>query len=268
MLTPEIAGEKLKGLRIFTPPEVVMAIVQHLKSGGMQSALYKAKPALASNHTVFKIKKLLDAGELDWMTDELASQNLLLDTMEKASDEDLARNVIELASRGWTRYKDDGKGQHRLRITQEAEESIKDFRWSVPNLERIGVHPQDALGMLQEFGRLLMTRKSSEVGVDDHDFLRKFQGFERYLYLNHLVYLMQNYPNNPPNHYATATSLYTRGVIASDESLTTAGEDILKYAISRGGEYLTAYKESLKQYKRTPKRNRELSDQIDQLLSR
>ena len=78
---------------------------------------------------------------------------------------------------------------------------------------------------------------------------------------------MQNYPNNPPDHYATATSLYTRGVIASDDSIKTAGEDILRYAISRGGEYRKAYDESLKQYKRTPKRDRELRDQIDQLLS-
>ena len=97
-------------------------------------------------------------------------------------------------------------------------------------------------------------------------YLRKFQGFDRYLYLNHLVYLMQNYPNNPPDYYAKATTLYTRGVIASEEDLMTAGEDILRYAISRGGEYLNAYKESLKRYKRTPKRNRELSDQLDQLL--
>ena len=99
VLTPEIAGEKLREMRIFTPPEVVMPIVQHLKSGGKQSHLYKAKTPVASNNTILKIKKLLDAGELDWMTDELASQNLLLDKMEKASDEDLARNVIELASR-------------------------------------------------------------------------------------------------------------------------------------------------------------------------
>ena len=81
------------------------------------------------------------------------------------------------------------------------------------------------------------------------------------------MYLMQKYPNNPLEHYATATTLYTRGVVAGDDSIKTAGEDILRYAISRGGEYLKAYKESLKQYKRTPKRNRELSDQIDQLLS-
>ena len=103
--------------------------------------------------------------------------------------------------------------------------------------------------------------------MGDHDFLRKFRGFDRYLYLNHLVYLMQKYPNNPYAHYVTATTLYTRGMISGDDSLKTAGEDILRYEISRGGDYLKTYKESLKRYKRTPKRDRELSDQIDHLLS-
>ena len=81
-LTPEIAREKLRGLTIFTPPELVMEIVQHLQAGRTQYQIYKNPPigvGIASNNTVFKIKKLLDAGELDWMTDELASHNLLLD---------------------------------------------------------------------------------------------------------------------------------------------------------------------------------------------
>ena len=81
------------------------------------------------------------------------------------------------------------------------------------------------------------------------------------------MYLMQKYPNNPLEHYATATTLYTRGVVSSDDSIKTAGEDILRYEISRGTEYQKAYDKSLKRYKRTPKRNRELSDQIDHFLS-
>jgi hypothetical protein len=271
MLTPEIAGEKLRELKIFTPPEVVMMIVQHLKADGKQNVLYKANPPLASNHTILKIKKLLDAGKLDWVTDELASLNLLLDGMEKASDEDLARNIMEMARRGWEIYKDDDLGEFRLRITKEAEESIKDFGWSVTNLVGIGIPLEDTHGMLQEYDGLVMTCESSVHGVskgyDEYTwYLRKFRGFEQYLYLNHLVYLMQKYPNNPPEHYAAAAALYTRGVVSSDDSIKTAGEDILRYEISRGGEYLKAYKESLKQYKRTPKRNRELSDQIDHLM--
>ena len=150
MLTPEIAGEKLRELKIFTPPEVVMMIVQHLKADGKQNVLYKANPPLASNHTILKIKKLLDAGKLDWVTDELASLNLLLDGMEKASDEDLARNIMEMARRGWEIYKDDDLGEFRLRITKEAEESIKDFGWSVTNRVGIGIPLEDTLGMLQE----------------------------------------------------------------------------------------------------------------------
>ena len=77
---------------------------------------------------------------------------------------------------------------------------------------------------------------------------------------------MQKYPNNSLDHYATATTLYTRGVVSSDDSIKTAGEDILRYEISRGTEYRKAYDESLKRYKRTSKRNRELRDQIDHLL--
>ena len=168
--------------------------------------------------------------------------------------------------------RDDGLGNFRLRITQEAEESIKDFGWSVTNLVGIGIPLEDTLGMLQEYDGLLMTCESSVHEVSEGDgeytwYLRKFRGFEQYLYLHHLVYLMQKYPNNPLAHYLRATAIYTRGVIASDDAIKTSGEDILRYEIWRKGQYLDAYNKSLRRYKRTPKRNRELTDQIKHLLS-
>ena len=101
---------------------------------------------------------------------------------------------------------DDGKGQHRLEIVQQAEESIKDFGWSVTNLVGIGIPLEDTLGMLQEYDRLLIICESSVHGVSEGYgeytwYLRKFRGFEQYLYLNHLVYLMQKYPNNPIDYW-------------------------------------------------------------------
>ena len=51
-----------------------------------------------------------------------------------------------------------------------------------------------------------------------------------------------------------------------DDSIKTAGEDILRYEVWREGDYLKAYYESIKRYKRTPKRNREFTDQIEYLL--
>ena len=245
--------KKLREMTIFKPPQVVIAIVDHLRSGGKQSDLYNGfkkkvedkfgnflrndyTARMASNHTVWKIKKLLDAGEFDWLL-------ALMDNDERAS--------IDTAFNAMVKSSDDGWGKYRLEVTQKAEERLKDFGWSLSNLKGIGIPSEEALPIVHEYDRLSMARKNSMDGVLEGDgeviwYLRKFQGFDRYLYLNHHEYLMQNYPSNPIDHYATATALYTRGVIASDDSLMTAGEDILRYAISRGGEYLTAYKESLK----------------------
>ncbi len=79
---------------------------------------------------------------------------------------------------------------------------------------------------------------------------------------------MQKHPNNLYHHYETASALYTRGVLASDDSIKTAGEDILRYEVWRGSEYEDAYYKSLKRYKRSPKRDREVRGQIKALLSR
>jgi hypothetical protein len=286
MLTPEMAQKKLWELktRIALDAGKVMEIVRLLQSGKSQYQIYQRiyneqskrwEPPIASNNTIFKIKKLLDAGELDWMTDEL---NTVLDEMEKASDEDQVENIVKkaLEEKGWERHKDDGRGALRLEITEKAEESIKEFGWSVTNLVEIGIPLEATLGMLQELDELAMARESSLYGVSAHSpegdsettwYLRKFPGFERYLRLLHLVYLMQKYPNNPLAHYLTATAIYTRGVLAGDDAIKTSGEDILRYEIWRKGHYLDAYNKSLKRYKRTPKRNRELSEQIEGLLS-
>jgi len=283
-INPEIAQKKLWELKIALDAGKVMDVIRLLQSGKSQYRIYNKtynyetrrweKP-IASNNTVLKIKKALDAGELDWMTDEL---NTVLDEMEKASDEDQIENIVKkaLEQRGWERRKDDGFGQFRERIVKEAEESIKDFGWSVTNLVRIGIPEYKILGMLQELDTLTMARENAIHGSGTWSpeknskttwYLRKFPGFERYLRILHLVYLMQKYPNNPIAYYITATDIYTRGVIANDDAIKTSGEDILRYEIWRKGQYLDAYNESLKRYKRTPKRIRELSDQIKALLS-
>jgi hypothetical protein len=285
VLTPEMAGEKLREMRIFMPPEVVMTIVKHLNSGGKQNVLYRGLTTrgvgidtdpptitstmttapVASNNTVLKIKKLLDAGTLYWMTDELANLNVLLEHMEEASDEDQQRNISQI--KRWEIHKDeDGLGNFRLRVIKEAEEPLKGWGWSVINLERIGIPLMDALGIIKEFDGLLMARTNAEVIGSDYSYLLKFRGFDRYLYLHHLVYLMRKYPNSPYKYASKATDLYTGGYI-EDESLWTAGEDILRYGIWRKGEYLEAYYESLKRYRRTQKRNAALRDQIDHLLN-
>jgi hypothetical protein len=267
-LTEEIAQEKLRELGVGTPHANVMRIVLHLKNGGKQRDIYNAPFPLASNKTVDKIKKLLDAGSLDWMTDELDRLNLLLDSMEKASDEDQQRNLQ--AIKGWERHKDDGHGEERHIITEETEAPLEDWGWSLSNLEGLGVPTGDALAMLQDYDALSMQRVSHTVTTEKdgevYTYLSKFSGFEKYLRLHHLVILLNKYPNAPYPFASLAVSLYTRGVIAADEAMWTAGEDILRYEVWRKGPYPEAYYKSLKRYKRTPKRNAELRDQIKKLL--
>jgi hypothetical protein len=309
MLTEEIRQKKLLELGINKAPDVVEQIVTLLQSGASKYSIYsqnKKSGLLASINTVMKIEQELNKGNLDWMLNELET---VLDEMVKASDEDQQTNLANLSDTFWSRrYTDDGWGKYRLKVTKEAEYSLKDWGWSIGNLKHIGIPSEEALSIVQEYDRLSMARQSSVVGsglveaekpqtyreylegldqviTDGHPldhmsssqksnettwYLRKFQGFERYLYLHNLVYLLQNYPH-AKFHYkfaCLASEFYTRGKMPDvvDVSIEDQGEDLLRYEVWDEGENLKAYYKSLKRYKRSAKSNRVLKARIDALL--
>ena len=75
----EIAQRKLWELKIALDAGKVMEIIRLLKSGKSQYKIYNPphwEIPLASNNTVLKIKKALDAGKLDWMTDRVDTERI------------------------------------------------------------------------------------------------------------------------------------------------------------------------------------------------
>ena len=232
VVTPENSLDRLKSLGIFVKPEVVMTIVRHLKNGGVQRDLYNATPGIkpvASNKTVLKVKTLLDAKKLNWMTDELARLNATIDTIPETSDKDQQRLIKRI--KGWDIEKDDGQGEFRLEIVEEVEEALngRGFEWSIAHLKETGFPLKDALETLQEYDALYMERTTAEIYGNDYRYLLKFRGFDDYLTLLHRVYLMKKYPKSPNAHMEKAIAIYTRGVLEGDDSISIAGENILRY---------------------------------------
>ena len=322
MLTEEQVKTKLLELGIHKDPSDVALIVIRLKEGASKHSIYTAPSGerLAGINTVSKIAKELDKGNLDWMYDELQSV-YWQSAMVKVSDEDQQVNIDPLESLipvfvegdlGWwnKRYQDDGLGVWRLKVTEQAEESLKDFGWSISNLKDIGVPSEEALSILQEYDALSMTRQSSVVGsgiveaekprtysdylegldgviTDGHPldhllpsrqksnetiwYLRNYRGYKRYLYLNHLVYLLRKYPQ-AKTHYkyaCLAAELYHTGIHENHDDIRDQGEDILRYEVwdSWKGENRKAYFNALKKYKRSANSYRALKGRMERLLN-
>lgn len=288
MLTEEVVKNKLLELGIHIAPDTVAAIVVRLKGGASKHSIYSYKKTgdypepLAGINTVSKIEKELNKGTLDWMLYEL--MDVYQNEMVKASDKDQEanlgfppeENLIDIFTEGesgwWNkRYQDDGLGVWRLRVTEEAEDSLKDFGWSISNLKDIGIPAEEALPLVQEYDRLSMTRQSSVVGsslveaekprtykeylagldqviTDGHPldhmpssqksdettwYLRDYRGYKRYLYLHHLVYLLRKYPHAQSHykHACLASEFYHTGVHENDMSIKDQGEDLLRYEV-------------------------------------
>ena len=233
MTSPKPVRPVLRELGVHLPPEIVEIIVRHLKKGGKQNELY---PKYASNNTVLKIKKLLDSGKLEILTREAAQPDELISNYDfsagMAMDKSYEENVF------------------RLKITRNAEKRMpKDWEWSIKSLEKIGI--RDALDILKDFDRLFFARDRAEIKADPasfgipHPYLRKFKGFERYLYLLHLVSLASLSTDAPYNYLTYASDLYTRGVLKNDISIWTTAEGILRYAIWESDQNQVAFHQSL-----------------------
>ena len=230
----------LRQLGVHLPPEIVEIIVRHLEKGGKQNELY---PKYASNNTVLKIKKLLDSGKLEILTREPAQP-----------DDNPVSNYD--FSVGIAMDKSYEENVFRLKITRNAEKRMpKDWEWSITSLDKIGI--RDALDILKDFDRLFPARDRAEIKGDPasfgipHPYLRKFKGFERYLYLLHLVRFASIYTNAPYDYLAYASDLYTKGVIKDDISIWATGEGILRYAIWEADQNQVAFHQSLKGLYRT-----------------
>ena len=269
--------EELRKLRITIDPSVVMEIIRHLQAGGSQHALQKIKNngPIASSHTVLKVKRNLEEGRLGFLVNPEESAKLVMDKMQAPEWEELQAEIdhLETGPVDWASLMDLSGGIWRQRLVAEAAEVLGDqWQWSVGNLENIGLTEDTALEILEEYDELEAARSSSQWSTHStsrpelRTYLRKFRGFERYLSILYLVILMKRYPEPLLKYAKPASYLYATGLVAGNVSMSTYGENILRYAIWKGEKHREAYNTSLRPYRKTPKARARLETEIDALL--
>ena len=255
----EIAQRKLRELKITLDAGKVMKIIRLLKSGVSPHRMYnppdREKP-LAANYTVFKITKALDAGELDWMTDDL--------NIESCAWTDMF---------GWV----DPFGETRYRIVMEAEEMAPHKWWTIQHMRSIGYSADDARKLLIQYDEIRTYRERATTIKEfepNTTVMARFHDLQTYLTLLYEMYYRTTYPEAPIKWLKIAAQLRVEGELNSDRGLVAAGDDIFRYQVwgmeedgmlQSKNKCLNAYLESLKRlFKTRPKAYDKLKKRIRQ----
>ena len=176
-----------------------------------------------------------------------------------------------------------GSGPFLSEVVNQVEVLMhREWNWSIGKLTDIGIPLHKALIMLKEYDKLRIARTSTDWNPQKSPsrepaslVLQKFRGIEKYVALHYTVAFSTKYmaPEIPFPFIETAAYMYAQGKLAADESLATAGEDILRYEIwrqdkNKDGEYIfrKAYDESLTRFKIGARRLAQVKGQIDKLL--
>jgi hypothetical protein len=258
MQTPMWIKQQLKNMGLTrVPPDRIITIVNHLKAGKPMYALHRATEgfhAFASQRTVVKIRKLWEARKLDFLIDDQDGMDgHVMDQMATDAGHDREENLEP--------HPPNSISSQRLKAVFKAEGWMTEgWMWDIGHLRGIGVPEDNALDMLKSYDTLKKAREMANTTRLD------FRGFERYVLLHYTVVFRTRYPSAPFQYVKASAGIYTRGVLAGTESLSSAGEDILRYEIWEGCKYRQAYEEALRRYKRTPRAIANLMEQIDQLL--
>jgi hypothetical protein len=181
---------------------------------------------------------------------------------------------------------DDGFGEFRLGIIQDAESLLEEWVWSITNLGNIGIPLKEAITTLFEYERLNLARMKAESSItifkdyangeellDEATdiatttyYLKKFRGFAQYLEVLWRIVLARRYPDAGYPRIKVAATLYTQGKLAGEQSIPRAAEGFLRYEIWRGEEYRNAFIESLKKYQKPRGGHARFLNRIDALL--
>ena len=258
MQAPEWIKQQLKKVGLTrVPPERIITIVNHMKAGRPMYALHHAAEgfhAFTSQRTVVKIKKLWEARKLDFLLDhEDGMDGHVMDQMATDAGHDQEENLDLQPPTSIS--------SQRLMAVLEAEGWMTEgWMWDIGHLMGIGIPEDNALDMLKSYDTLKKAREMANTTRLD------FRGFDRYVLLHYTVVFKTRYPSASFPYVQVAAGIYTRGLLSRTESLSSAGEDILRYEIWQGDKYRQAYEDALRRYKRTPRALAKLREQIDQLL--
>ena len=258
---------RLHQLRLRTPEENVRKAVRRLEAGDSQYSIYREpdpqhtdRKGWISKATLEKIKKLWTKGELDFLLLEVdptefidAVYPLTMESHEERTDRVSARErsdtpeVLEASrSNPSTDLGSlDDLGIHRLAVI----DALPSISWSIKGLEEANIPRDRALSLLSEYDELDIKRVSSvvtEYGEEPKRWIKDFRGIDRYVALHYLVLFTEMYQDASFSLLERAATLLAKGLLELDNRLKNAGENLVRYEVWRGPEYLQAYVDATK----------------------
>ena len=255
---------RLNELGLRKPIETVREVIRRLDAGHSLYSMYheKSDTKLMSKTTVEKIKRLRGTGELDFVLLEVDPTEFIdavypftkeshkgRTERVSAREESDRREVSEVP--GSNLQMDPGSlndlGVHRLKVV----DALPSISWSIKGLEEANIPSDRALILLSEYDELDIKRVSSvvtEYGEEPKRWIKDFRGIDRYVALHYLVLFTEMYQDASFSLLERAATLLAKGYLELDNRLKNAGENLVRYEVWRGPEYLQAFVDATKRY--------------------
>lgn len=277
------------GLR--TPPQTVSKAVELLSSGHRVYSLYAAsrgKLPLVAKATAVKIARLLKEGKLSFLLDEARPSRAIsaaypaLDETEagrvarlQGQEQIAAEEVAEYMAGGDFALREEARNDPDRFHRYEVLDGLPSVDWTLAGLESAGIPEDKVLGILLEHDELQVRRVGAKItaygvdssgkGTSERPYALNFPGLERYVALHYLVHFALRVRNREGVPFALldkAAKLYAKGVLSYDNRLQAGGEDIVRYEIWRGRDYLEAYFKAQERLRATMKRRERFRAEI------
>ena len=255
---------RLNELGLRKPIETVREVIRRLDAGHSLYSMYdkNSDTKLMSKTTVEKIKRLRGTGELDFVLLDVDPTEFIdafypftKESHEERTDRVSVRErsdtpeVLE-ASRSNPSMdlgSLDDLGIHRLVVI----DALPSISWSIKGLEEANIPSDRALILLSEYDELDIKRVSSvvtEYGEEPKRWIKDFRGIDRYVALHYLVLFTEMYQLAPFSLLERAATLLAKGLLELDNRLKNAGENLVRYEVWRGPQFLHAYIDATKRY--------------------
>jgi hypothetical protein len=237
------------GLR--TRFEVVREVVQRLKNGDSLYSMYNSR--FVAKGTAVKIRKLWDAGKLNFLLDVATEMGALV---EASADAALAADT-PASHHIWSQIE-----TNRQRIL-EILPQLPSITWDIEYLEKAGIVAEVALGMMIEIDEL---------------FRRDMQGerwpkadIVRFVELHYSVLFASTNAglDNPAPIELIRFAAHSRAVGMVDDNyfMVRVGNDILRYQVWRGAKHLEAFQSAQVHTSRLARRrSQEINQEIERVL--
>ena len=255
---------RLNELGLRKPIEAVREVIRRLDAGHSLYSMYHSESdtKLMSKTTVEKIKRLRGTGELDFVLLEVDPTEFIdavypftkeshkgRTERVSAREESDRREVSEVSGSNLPMDLGslDDLGIHRLAVI----DALPSISWSIKGLEEANIPSDRALILLSEYDELDIKRVSSvvtEYGEEPKRWIKDFRGIDRYVALHYLVLFTEMYHDASFSLLERAATLLAKGLLELDNRLKNAGENLVRYEVWRGPEYLQAYVGATKRY--------------------